>query len=244
MSTIESMAVSRQDFDTEVLLGQGHIRVLTARLDVAPEIIPALSARLSREERARAQRFQFETDRHRYIVAYARLRQLLGALLDVRPSAVEIARGFHGKPMLGGSQAGAGWHFNVSRCGDLGVFALSEGRRVGVDVEAIREVRGAEEIASYFFSASERTAYRALPARDKPLGFLNCWTRKEAFVKAVGTGLSYGNDRFDVTLAPGEPARILRADGLPGEQSGWRLEAFTPQPGFVAALVGEFPPNF
>jgi 4'-phosphopantetheinyl transferase len=97
----------------------------------------------------------------------------------------------------------------------------------------------AADIAARFFSRRENAAYQALDPRDKPIAFFNCWTRKEAFIKALGDGLYHPLDRFDVSLAPGEPARILRVDDTPGEACGWRLESFCPAPGFVAAVVTE-----
>lgn len=239
MPTFESTAVPPRSFDGEVLLGQGDVRVLVGRLDVDAEAVAALAAWLSADELARARRCHFERDRRRFVVARARLRELLGERLGVAPDAVEFAEGEHGKPELGGRQRGSGWHFNLSRCGDVAVYALCAGRRIGVDVEAVREVRGADQIAMHCFSRRERAVYRTLGPRDKLLGFLNCWTRKEAFVKALGTGMSFPYDRFDVSFAPGEPARLLRVDDRSGEATGWRLESFAPQPGFVAALVGE-----
>ena len=95
----------------------------------------------------------------------------------------------------------------------------------------------ADDIAGRFFSDRENQAYRALERRDRPLGFFQCWTRKEAFIKALGDGLSYPLDRFDVSLAPGEPAEILRVEAMPGACCGWRMESLSPAPGFVAAVV-------
>ncbi len=89
------------------------------------------------------------------------------------------------------------------------------------------------------FSRRERMAWRALDPGERMLGFLNCWTRKEAFVKALGTGMSFSYDRFDVSLVPGEPACLLRVDDRRGDESGWELEALEPQDGFVAALACE-----
>lgn len=215
------------------------MRVVVERLDLAPAAIASLAARLSAEELERAQRCCLERDRRRFIVAHARLRQLLAAHLGVSPDAVELECSEHGKPMLAGRHALSGWHFNVSHCDDVAVYALAAGRRVGIDIEAVREVRGADAIAANFFSRRENAAYRALDPRDKPLGFINCWTRKEAFVKALGHGISYSYDRFDVTLEPQQPARILRVDDTPGDRVGWLLESFSPLRGFVAALVTE-----
>jgi 4'-phosphopantetheinyl transferase len=237
MSTRELTALARQDGETEVLCLHGEVRVLAGRLDLEPEAVAALAAWLSPAELKRAERCHFDRDRRRFIVGRARLRRLLGERLGVEPEGVDIAVGEHGKPELGGAQARSGWQFNLSRCGDLAAFALARGWRVGVDIEALREVSGAERIVEHFFSHHERMAYRTLDAADKPFGFLNCWTRKEAFVKALGTGLSYPYGRFDVSFAPGEPARLIRVDDLAGEASGWRLDAFVPQAGFIGALA-------
>ncbi|MGZ8849422.1 MAG: 4'-phosphopantetheinyl transferase family protein, partial [Thermoanaerobaculia bacterium] len=99
--------------------------------------------------------------------------------------------------------------------------------------------RDADDIAARSFSRRENEAYQALDPRDRPLGFFNCWTRKEAFIKAVGDGLHHPLDRFDVSLAPGQPAKILRVGNTHGDDCGWRMESFSPAPGFVAAVVTE-----
>jgi 4'-phosphopantetheinyl transferase len=122
------------------------------------------------------------------------------------------------------------------------VYAFSSGREIGIDVETVRLIRDADDIAARFFSPRENEAYLALDPPDRPLGFFNCWTRKEAFIKALGDGLYYPLDRFDVSLAPDEPARILRIESTPGDRCGWRMESFSPVTGFVAAIVIEQTP--
>lgn len=215
----------------------GAIEVVVTWLDPRPEAVRALPAWLCDAERQRAGRFHFDRDRRRFIVARARLRQLLAARLGVRPESVELVYGKNGKPALARRFTDTHWRFNVSHCGDVAVYAFSPGCEVGIDIEAIRAVREADDIAARFFSRRENEAYLALAPRDKPLGFFNCWTRKEAFVKALGEGLSMRLDQFDVSLAPGEPARVLRVEGAPGDASGWHLESFSPLPGFIAALA-------
>ena len=216
--------------------------IVVFRLDVGAEAVRASAALLSVPERQRASRFVFERDRHRFIVARARLRELLAGRLGVRPDAVELVYGAQGKPALAPCFAGPGLRFNVSHSDDLAVYAFSRGREIGVDVEAVREMRDADDIAARFFSRRENEAYRALDPRDRPQGFFNCWTRKEAFIKAIGDGLYHPLDRFDVSLAPGEPAKILRVEGKPGGDCGWCLDSFSPAPGFVAAVVTESVP--
>ena len=220
-------------------LADNAIEVVTTRLDLAPEPIAELARLLSDAERQRASRFAFDRDRRRFTVARAQLRQLLAARLDVQPESVELTYSAYGKPALARRFADSKLYFNVSHSEYVAVVAFAFDREVGIDVEAVRQLADADEIAARFFSRRENEAYCALDPRDRPLGFFNCWTRKEAFIKAIGDGLHYPLDRFDVSLAPGEPARILRVESTPGDECGWRMESFSPAPGFVAAVVTE-----
>ena len=213
--------------------------VAVTRLQGPPEALGTAAALLSDEERERAGRFAFDRDRRRFIFGRARLRQLLAARLGVRPESVALTYGAHGKPALAPRFSGSGLRFNVSHRGDLAVFAFASGCEVGIDVEAIHVLRGADEIAACCFSRRENKAYQALDPRLRPLGFFNCWTRKEAYLKALGEGLHHPLGCFDVSLTPGEPARILRVGNTPGDQCGWRMRSFSPAPGFVAAVVTE-----
>ena len=211
----------------------GELEIVVARLDLAHVATLALAASLSSAEWERAARFRLERDRRRFIAGRARLRELLAQRLAVPPGAVELVCGKHGKPAL----AHGDLQFNLSRSGEVATYAFARGGRVGIDIEAIRAVPEADAIAARAFSRRENEAYLALDPRERVLGFLNCWTRKEAFVKALGGGLSVALDGFDVSLAPGDPARILRVGAKPGEETGWRLDSFLPAPGFVAAVA-------
>jgi 4'-phosphopantetheinyl transferase len=156
--------------------------VVVFRLDVGPEAVRASAALLSDAERQRANRFAFDRDRRRFIVARAGLRKLLSVRLSVRPESVELTYGPHGKPTVSRRCADADLRFNVSHSEDVAVYAFAPGREIGVDVEAVRVLPDADDIAACFFSRCENEAYRALDPRDRPLGFFNCWTRKEAFL--------------------------------------------------------------
>jgi 4'-phosphopantetheinyl transferase len=213
------------------------IDVVVTRLDVGPAAVRASAALLSEGERERAGRFAFDRDRGRFTVARARLRQLLGTLLGVPPDSVELEYGQRGKPALARRFADSGLRFNLSHHDDVAVYAFASGREIGIDVEAVRVIRDADDIAARMFSRRENEAYVALDTRDRPLGFFNCWTRKEAFIKALGDGLHHPLDRFDVSLAPDEPARILRVEDTTGDHCGWTLYAFVPGPGLVGAIV-------
>jgi 4'-phosphopantetheinyl transferase len=196
-----------------------------------------LAGLLSADETERAGRFAFERDRRRYIVARARLRQLLGERLGAAPESLRFVYKPHGKPALARCPAQRDLRFNVSHCGEVAAYAFAEGREVGVDIEEVRELSDADDIAMRCFSRRERAAYMHLPVRERPQGFFNCWTRKEAFIKALGEGLSHPLEAFDVSLAPGKPARLLRVGGVPASRCGWTLSSFEPAPGVVGAVA-------
>lgn len=210
--------------------------VVVLGLNVTAGAFHASEALLSGAERDRASRFAFDSDRRRFTVARAGLRTLLAARLGVTADAVELTHAKNGKPALANAQAGSGLRFNLSHSGDVAAYAFSTGKEIGIDVEGIREIANADNIAARFFSAREIESYDTLAPIDKPLGFLNCWTRKEAFIKALGDGLSYPLDTFDVSLRPDEPAEILRVADVPGAQCGWTLHDFSRQ-GLVGACV-------
>jgi 4'-phosphopantetheinyl transferase len=197
------------------------------RLELDAARLDALYAFLSAEERARAARFHFDKHRHEFIAARGMLREILGEYLKVDPKSVYFSYNSYGKPAVDGV------YFNLSHSGGLALYAVSRTRELGVDVERIDPVFAFEQIPEQFFSRVEVDALRALPESLQLQAFFNCWTRKEAYVKARGLGLSLELHSFDVSLAPGDPAVFLRGAG------DWSVEALTPAPGYVAAIVGE-----
>jgi 4'-phosphopantetheinyl transferase len=216
--------------------------VVTALNGRAAAACDSAAKLLSEGERQRAARFARERDRRRYIVARAELRRLLGARLHERPEAIEFVYGRRGKPALAPRFAASGLRFNLSHCEDVAVYAFARAREVGVDVEVVRPLPDADGIAARFFSRNENLAYLALASADRSQGFFNCWTRKEAFIKALGGGLHIPLRRFEVSLAPGEPARLLRVGRRPGDRCGWRLIGLQPAPGLTGAVVVRAPP--
>jgi 4'-phosphopantetheinyl transferase len=217
----------------------GAVEVFATRLDAGADAVRSSEAVLSDTDRQRANLFTFDRDRRRFVVGRAHLRELLARRLGVRPESVKLTCGARGKPAIAPGSTDLDLRFNVSHAGDIAAYAIANGREVGIDIEAVRAVPNADGIASRFFSRQENEAYRALDPSDRPLGFLNCWTRKEAFVKALGDGLGYPFDRFDVSLAPGDPAKVLRVGSTAGDGCGWHLESPCLAPGLVAALVVE-----
>ena len=218
------------------LVDAGILDVVIARLDIGAEAADASAALLSCEERERACRFAGDLERRRFMVARARLRQLLGVRLGVAPEALELEYAVGGKPRLH-PRFGGDLRFNVSHYQDVAAFAFANGREVGIDIEGVRNLAEADAIAALAFSPREHRTYLALDPEQKPLGFFNCWTRKEAFVKAIGEGLRHPLHRFDVSLVPDEPARLERVDSTPGDSCGWVLQAFTPSAQLVGAVV-------
>ena len=215
-------------------LEHDQVDVWLARLDPPAESIGRLWRTLSADECARADRFYLPRDRSRFVAARWTLREILSYYLEEAPDALGFSYNAYGKPALVGA---AGLCFNLSHSHDLAVYAVARGREVGVDVEQVRAELATQEIAEHFFSPGEIVALRALPAEQRVAGFFNCWTRKEAYIKARGMGLSLALDRFDVSLAPGASAALLAVRDEPDEAGRWTLCAIDPDPGYVAALA-------
>jgi len=197
-----------------------------------------LAALLSSDETDRANRFVFEGDRINFIRVRGMLRIILGRYLQIPPGLVELRYGHGGKPQVDGLNPYR-LCFNVSHSAEIALIAVGFGRDLGVDVEWIRRGIDEREIATHFFSPREIQELSSLPGEQLTVGFFNCWTRKEAFVKALGTGLSFPLTAFDVSLRPGEPAAVTRIDRGPGEQMQWTLRDVSPGGDYAAALAVE-----
>jgi 4'-phosphopantetheinyl transferase len=193
-----------------------------------------LASFLSHDEQERAARFHFERDRCAYQVARGVMRLLLAAYLEMKPTAVPIAYTTYHKPYLAPPHNRL--KFNLSHTGEWALLAVCWEREVGVDIEQIRPLPELAELAERFFSPAEREALRALHPEQKARAFFNCWTRKEAFIKALGSGLYQPLDSFDVTLRPNEPAHLLRVEGDPAAVDNWRLHEIDAPAGYAAAL--------
>ena len=222
-----------------VALAIGEVHVWCATLDQPTSQFLRLAQMLSADEHARADRYCFTRDRQHFIVGRALLRVILGRYLDVEPDRLRFAYSYHGKPSLAEPFGSGILRFNVSHSQGLALYAVARDRQIGVDLERTRPVDDLEQIAERFFSPREHAALRALPTQMKHEAFFNCWTRKEAYVKARGDGLSLPLDQFDVSLGPGDPARLLHNEREPQEVTRWSLQELTPAPGYIAALAIE-----
>jgi len=219
------------------ILRERDVEVVGAGLDVPAPELAALHTLLSAAERQIADRYKSERDRAHSIVARGRLRQLLGTRLGVDPAGVALEVSTHGKPALGSAHHGAGLAFNLSHSGKLAAYAFTRRRAVGIDIEQLRDIPDAERLAARFFSQTESDALRAIDAGERNRAFLACWTRKEAFVKAIGEGLTHPLSSFDVTIAPDGPARLTRIGTVAGDSLGWSMASFRPRDGYIGAIV-------
>lgn len=214
-----------------------EVHVWRARLDVPWSW--TFDEALSLEDRGRADRFRFESDRRKFCMARASLRLILGRYLKAKPGRLTIDTGDYGKPYFPDAKASLGLRFNLSHSHQLALIAVARDREVGVDVEFMRPNFVTDEVAGHFFSPAEAEQLRALPPEVKTQSFFNCWTRKEAYIKARGEGLYCQLDQFDVTLRPGSPAMLLNSRIDSKEVSRWSFQDLYPESGYAATLAVE-----
>jgi 4'-phosphopantetheinyl transferase len=198
---------------------------------------------LSPEELARAARFHREVHRSAFLTTHTALREVLGAALGRDPARLSFAAGPHGKPELVLPAGDPALHFNLSDTEGLGLLAVSCEGPLGVDVERHREDRSLLDVAERFFSPAELCALRAVDAEGRLQAFHRIWTRKEAFLKALGLGLARELDSFDVSHEPGAAARLVATRPDPAEAARWRLLDLDVGPDHSAALAVPVPPS-
>jgi 4'-phosphopantetheinyl transferase len=219
-------------------LAAGEVHLWAIPLDPPAPLLEELGRSLSPDEWERAHRFRFDIHRRRFVAGRGSLRALLSAYLGERPAALRFAYGHRGKPELEGGSAGHQWlGFNLSHSEDLGLLGLVRGLPIGVDVEYLKEMSDLEQIASRFFSAEENAELARVPPEHKKEAFFNCWTRKEAYLKAVGEGLAAPLDSFVVTLTPGAPPRMLSLEGDRERAGRWFYHHLVPAEGYIGAAT-------
>ncbi len=223
-------------------LGTDDVHVWRASLDQPSDIIAKLMPLLSQDEYQRAMRYYHPVDRDRFIVGRGILRKIISAYLALPPDRLRFAYNEYGKPAVSDDQNDCALNFNLSHSAELSLYAVTRGRVVGIDIEYIREDFATLEIAEHFFSKDEVAALKLLPMDQRTLGFFNCWSRKEAFIKAKGIGVSYPLDRFSVSLVPGEPPALLKVNDDKREVARWKMYELNPIAGYAAALIAAAPP--
>ena len=217
-------------------LKEDEVHIWQVSLDQPYTTLQQLRQVLSGDELARAKRFHFDKDRNHYIVARGTLRLILGDYLNTEPGHLRFSYSDHGKPTL---DPPSDLVFNVSHSGGVALHAVTRGREIGVDIEKVRPMADGEQIAERFFSAEEVEVFLHVPPDQRDEAFFNCWTRKEAYIKAIGEGLSHPLDTFIVSLKPGEPAALLQVKDTPQEVDRWSLYHFEPRAGYIGAVMAE-----
>ena len=220
-------------------LGDAEVHVWTMRLDASLGALGDLEAGLSPAERAAQARYVRPRDRAMFALSHATRRALLGAYVGVPPSALAFATSAHGKPHLDAIATDV--RFNVSHSGDVALLAVARGRQLGVDVEEIRASADLDAISRAQFSPCEQSdLHRAGTSDDaKVRAFFACWSRKEAVIKAIGLGLSFPLDAFDVAIDPDCPPRLLASRDARLDAAAWSMHALRIPAGYAAALMVE-----
>lgn len=222
---------------SELRLLNGEIHAWRVGLQSASSHSDHFLTFLTEDERDRADRFHFVRDRDRFVMARGVLRSILGGYLNVSPAKLRFSYSAYGKPDLTREFGGDRIRFNASSSHELAIFAVGVSIDIGVDVEWTGRQIDFSSIAEHFFSHAEQAALRSLPADMQRDAFYRCWTRKEAYIKARGEGLSIPLDHFEVSLSSDEPARLVRAEWDPLEASRWSLTDLNPETGYLSAVA-------
>ncbi len=223
------------EFASPLAFRDRQLYVFAVQLEASEACFSRCLAWLSADEQARAARFHFDRHRRAFVLGRAVLRALLGSVLKMPPAEIRFCYGPKGKPGLADSRGPL--RFNSSNSGNLAAYAFTAGSDLGIDVEALRPIPEMERIAARFFAPEEASELLSLPESDRTQAFFNCWTRKEAYIKAVGDGMSIPLGSFRVTLRPGERAEMLSLEGSAEAAQAWTLDQFAPAAGFVGAVA-------
>ena len=216
-----------------------EIHVWRAGLDLNAGDRERLLQTLSADEHARREKYRFERNRDRFAAARGILRQLLGGYLGVGAADLRFRYGPFGKPFLITTRENDDLLFNLAHAEELAVYAVSRARNVGVDLEHVRPALDWQKIAERFFAPREINFFQSLPPGERSSAFFKCWTRKEAYLKARGEGLSLSLDSFDVSARSGETAVVFTPQEGPGKALRWTLQDISIDEGFAAALAVE-----
>jgi 4'-phosphopantetheinyl transferase len=217
-------------------LQTGQVQVWAVRSLSESDCLPSLYETLSSDELKRAAAFRFEKDKNNYIAARGLLRIILGKYIGKPAEAIEFRYGPQGKPYLRDVENN-GVQFNLSHSEDCAVYAVTLGCELGIDVERIKDLPDMDSVARRFFSPAEVADLRVVPSELRAQAFYNCWTRKEAYIKAVGSGLSLALDQFRVSLLPNQPAALLHLANDADSASCWSMHDLRLWDGFVGAVA-------
>jgi 4'-phosphopantetheinyl transferase len=194
---------------------------------------------LSPEERERADRFHRELDRNRFRIVHTAMRMILAEYLNMAPQDVLFSSTTGMKPEIDSQFSDTGIQFNLSHSSELALLAVTRGARVGVDIEWMKPDFPIDEVAALSFSTAEISMLNTLPANERVEAFFSCWTRKEAYIKALGDGLSVPLDSFDVVFGSQRAAVLVGVHNNSGEASRWSMYDLSVPKNYKAALVVE-----
>ncbi len=222
------------------MIAEKEIHVWRAYLDRDDMEINLLHQYLSRDEKIRADQYHFRSDRMRFIARRGLQRTILSRYLDLEPGRIQYTYNEYGKPKLDFIPGDKQICFNTTHSCHFALFAITKNRDVGIDVERIVHGYPCEEIAGSFFSNSENEQLQEIDqGESREVAFFSCWTRKEAYIKARGKGLSIPLDQFDVSMKAGEPARVIEDRYQPYQAPSMSMVDISTSPGFVAAVAYE-----
>lgn len=189
---------------------------------------------LDADEQVRASRFHFEKDRHQFIASHGILRAILSGYLNISPEKIIFSYNEFGKPFI---ENQTDIQFNLSHSKNITLIAITKNYSIGVDIEYIKQTRDVDAIAERYFSTREYSALKQLPTEERQKAFFNVWSRKEAFLKAHGQGLSYSLEKVEVSLATSEPAKFIAIHDENENISEWKLYNLEPAHDFAAAVA-------
>ena len=216
----------------QLLNNDVHIWTMPAKASDA--VVAQFERVLSEDEAQRAARFRFSHLRDSFVITHGVLRHLLGRYLGVDPPRICFSYGDKGKP---GVASAANLQFNLTHSGDMAAVAFTTGCQLGIDAEHIRPVEEMQQIANHYFASEESAELMLLPENEREPAFFRCWTRKEAYIKAIGDGLSCALDSFQVTLLPNVPPRLVHIGGDRVAAEMWSLHDLCLSPDYAAALA-------
>ncbi len=221
----------------DLSLKNNEVHVWRASLDIADSQIEILSGALSHNERTRSEKYHFERDQKRFIAGRGILRNILSRYLKTEPEEIVFSSNAHGKPFLSDACNNKEISFNLSHAHDLALYAVTAKRRVGIDLEYIQQAFQWEAIVERFFSPGEQAEIWTLPEKERCRAFYTYWTRKEAFLKAQGLGLTNDIKEVDVNFKSEGSAPLLKLNRAPDKADCWELHDLYPGFGYAGALA-------
>ncbi len=219
------------------LMSSNEVHVWRVFLDLPEFEIKSLLEFLSVDELERANRFYFEKDKKRFIVSRGILRKILSHYLGISPQMIRFEYTIYGKPVLASKSGEATHCFNLSHSNEFALYAVSIGRNIGIDIERVRDDVSVEQISQKFYSHNEISALENIHKNNRVKLFFKYWTRKEALLKAIGKGLSFSMEQYDVSLMTGSVLSSVIVHGNNEECSCWYVKDLFPGHGYVAAIA-------